>query len=109
MEQITIAKELRQVGDRLRQGSTEIFNMAKLKAETERDYRIALAKAIMDLKQKGLPATLINDLARGEVARYKFDRDLAEARYQASREALNSLQTQASALQTIIKYWQEID
>ena len=108
MENITIAQELRQVGSRLSKGSSEIFIAAREKAETERDYRVLLAKEIMRLREQGLPATIINDVARGNCAESKFLRDLADTKYTASREALNSLQAQASALQTIIKYYKEV-
>jgi hypothetical protein len=108
MEELSIAKELRQVGTRLNEGSKSIFTPAKGKAETERDYSVALAREIMTLKQTGLPATIINDVARGNTADLKFNRDLADAKYSASREALQSLQAQASALQTIIKYHSEV-
>ena len=108
MEQIKIAEELHDTGKQLRKGAAEIFNSAKVKAETERDYRVALMNAIFGLSADGLPATIINDVARGQCADLKFERDLADARYTASREALNSLQAQSSALQTIIKYHSEL-
>ena len=98
MDSLNIATELRNVGSRLSKGSSEIFTAAREKAETERDYRVLLAKEIMRLREQGLPATIINDVARGNCADAKFLRDLADSKYTASREALNSLQAQASAL-----------
>lgn len=63
----------------------------KVLAESERAYRVALAKKILLLREDGFPATLIGDLAKGddEVAKLKFDRDCAEAVYDSSREAIN--------------------
>ena len=109
METITIAQELLDTGRQLRKGAQEIFNSAKAKAETERDYRVALAREIMTLKENKLPVSVINDVARGNTADLKYKRDLADAKYTASREALNSLQAQASALQTVIKFYKDLE
>ena len=108
MELHKLTHELHQSSKRLSQGANEIFNSAKEKAEAEQKYRVALAKEIMRLKEEKMPATLINDVARGNCADLKYERDLAEVKWQASREALNSLQAQVSALQTILKYQESI-
>ena len=108
MEPITIANELHDTGKQLRKGAQEIFAAAREKAESEKNYRVALAREIMTLKEKGLPVSVINDVARGNTADLKFARDLADAKYTASREALNSLQAQASSLQTIIRFYKDL-
>ena len=48
-------------------------------AEAERDYKIALAKKILEMRDKGTPVTIISDLCRGEkeIARLRFERDCA--------------------------------
>ena len=107
MELHSITAELREAATRLRNSSNELFHLAKERAEAEKDYRIALARKIVMLKDSGQSVTLIGDIARGECADEKFARDLAEARYQSGRELLQSLQTQVSALQTILKYQEE--
>lgn len=49
-------------------------------AEAERIYRVELAKAILVMKAKGTPATVCQDLARGDemVAGLRYERDVAQ-------------------------------
>lgn len=60
-------------------------------AEAERKYRVLKAKKILELKDKGYPATLIIDIVKGmeDVAKLKFERDVAESVYKANLEAIN--------------------
>lgn len=108
MEITSINKELLDSSERLKNASNELFKLAREKAEAERDYRRALHHAIMELKIAGERATLIPDLARGQVAEIKFTRDLSDARFTAGREALDAIKTQVSSLQTILKYQTEV-
>ncbi len=107
MENLTVAQELRQASTRLHDGSVTIFDAAKKRAQSERDYRKALARRILELKGAGMQVTLIGDVARGDCADLKYDRDLAEAVYRASIEALDSIRAQCSALQSILKYYDD--
>ncbi len=60
-------------------------------AEAERCYRVALRQEILKERDKGTPVTVISDICRGdtEIARLKFERDVAEAVYKAAMEAVN--------------------
>ncbi|KXG78269.1 hypothetical protein [Thermotalea metallivorans] len=55
------------------------------KAETEKNYRIAVAKEILKLRDEGIPVTIISDLVRGkeEIADLKMKRDIAETMYES--------------------------
>ena len=108
MELTNINRELYQAAKRLREGGKELFHLARERAEAEKAYRMALAKEIVMLKDAGQSVTLIGDIARGNTAEMKFARDLADARYSAGRDLLTSLQTEVSALQTIIKHMTEL-
>ena len=108
MELHKLTHELHQSSKRLSQGANEIFTAAKEKAEAEQKYRVALAKEIMRLKEEKMPATLINDVARGNCADLKYERDLAEVKWQSCKQSLESITSQASALQTILKYHSEL-
>lgn len=59
-------------------------------AEAEKTYRIAKAKRTLELKQNGLPTTLIPDLVKGseDIAELCFKRDCAEAVYKANQQAI---------------------
>ena len=65
-------------------------------AAAEREYRIALAEKMLELREQGQPATLVPDLARGDrkIAHLKFDRDAKEAVYKAAQEAIQSYKLQ---------------
>ncbi|RLB94077.1 MAG: hypothetical protein DRH26_02305, partial [Deltaproteobacteria bacterium] len=47
------------------------------KAQTEHDYRVALAVKITELRTEGTPVTIMSDLCRGykPIAKLKLDRD----------------------------------
>ena len=59
-------------------------------AENEKNYRVALAKKILLLKEEGYAATLILDLSRGdpEVAELKQKRDISNALMQSAQSAI---------------------
>ena len=108
MELIKITQELYDASKRLHDGSQVLFTLAKAKAEAEKVYRMALQVQIMELKENKLAATLIGDVARGLCADQKYERDLAEAKYNTGRDSLQAIRTQVSALQTIAKVQEEI-
>jgi hypothetical protein len=108
MELQQITKELYFASNRLSDAGKEIYKMAKEKADTERDYRLALSQEITKLKLEGMNVTLVADTARGNVADLKHARDLAEGKFKASIEALKALQVQVNSLQSIAKYQSEV-
>ena len=76
------------------------------KAYTE--YRVALAKELMILKEEGYAITLAGDIARGkpEIARLKFKEISTEAIYKANQESINALKLQIKIIQNQIdKEW----
>ncbi|WP_026676762.1 hypothetical protein [Fictibacillus gelatini] len=108
MELSIIAREIYEATHRLAAAGNEVYRLAKEKADTERDYRLALSKEILILKSEGMSVTLVSDVARGNVADLKHKRDLAEGKYKASIEALKSIQAQVNALQSILKFQSEV-
>lgn len=60
-------------------------------AKAYTDYRVALAKELVKLKDEGYAITLAGDIARGkpEIARLKFEEISKEAIYKANQEAIN--------------------
>lgn len=65
-------------------------------ADAERDYRIELAKKILDERSKGTPVTIITDICKGDptIATMRFKRDCAEVVYKSALEAINSYKLQ---------------
>ena len=70
-------------------------------AKAYTDYRVALAKELMILKEEGYAITLAGDIARGkpEIARLKFKEISSEAIYKANQEAINSTKLQIKIIQ----------
>ena len=73
-------------------------------AQAEQNYRIALAEKILTERDKGLPVTIIGDVCRGdrEIAKLKFERDTAQAVYDANSEAINVWKVHARVLENQI-------
>lgn len=69
-------------------------------AEAEQAYRVALANKILLLRENGLPATLIGDVARGDkdVALLKFERDCSQVVYDNAQEAVMVFKKQIDVL-----------
>ena len=77
-------------------------------AKAYTDYRVALAKELMILKEEGYAITLAGDIARGkpEIARLKFKEISSEAIYKANQESINAIKLQIKIIQEQInKEW----
>lgn len=108
MELIRVTDEIYAASKRLSEAADALFKLGKEKAESERNYRHALAIEMVRLRDEKLPATLIPDVARGNLSDLLFERDLAEVRFKAGIEAVDAIKSQTSSLQTIIKYRSEV-
>lgn len=84
LEKISKAKEMMEFAQK------EFRIHGELYAEAERDYRIALAKKILKLKEEGFAATLTNDLAKGDegVANLKMARDIESTLMHSAQNAI---------------------
>lgn len=70
-------------------------------AEAEREYRIALTKEVLIMKDEKIPATLINltVYGRDSVAKLRFKRDIAQSMYDANQEHINVTKVQIKVLE----------
>ena len=70
-------------------------------AKAYTDYRVALAKELVKLKDEGYAITLAGDIARGkpEIAHLKFEEISKEAIYKANMESINVLKLQIKIIQ----------
>lgn len=108
MELKNVTKELYQGSKRLEEGSKEIFILAEKMAMTEKEYRIALAKEKIKLRDEGMAIGLIEDVARGNLADLRYERDIAKETYIAARDSMRAIQVQINALQSILKIQSEV-
>ena len=77
----------------------------KAYAQAERDYTVALAKKMMQEREKGTPVTIISDICKGdtEIARLRFERDCSEVVYKSALEAIQSIKLQIRILDAQIE------
>jgi len=71
------------------------------KAETEKEYKIALTQEALKLKDNKNPVTFISLIIHGvrHIAELRFKRDVADAIYQANLESINSIKLQLRILE----------
>lgn len=77
-------------------------------ANAERNYKKALHQKALELRDGGMPVTLIDKVIYGEedVANLRFDRDVAEAVYKANQESINVLKLNLRILEgTLQREW----
>ena len=78
--------------------------LVKDAAETERTYRIELAKAMLIHRSEGGAATVAKDTVRGQrfIADLKFKRDVAKGISDACREAIRAVQGALNSIQSLV-------
>lgn len=77
-------------------------------ANAERDYKKSLRQKALELRDGGMPVTLIDKVIYGEeeVANFRFKRDVAEAVYKANQESINVLKLNLRLLEgTLNREW----
>lgn len=75
------------------------------KAQAESNYRIALGKYLLEQREKGVPVTIIKDLARGDrtVARLRLERDIADVIYDSCQQSIYATKIELNILSDQIK------
>lgn len=71
-------------------------------AEAERQYKILLRQECLKLRDQGMAVTLIDKVCYGipEVAEARFQRNVAEAVYDANKEAIQSIKLQMRLIES---------
>lgn len=108
LDMVNIAQEIYTAAKRLQKSGDKLFTLAREYAEAEQKYRQALGMELMNLRDQKVPVTLIGDVARGNLSKLKFNRDMAEYKYKAGRDKAQALQAEISALQTLYKRQEDI-
>lgn len=85
-----LLEKMRQLSDELDQSIKVLRKNGYAACEAERDYQIAKNQTALKMKAEGLPATLIQQILKGdkEVAQKMFQRDIAKVLYDTNREHL---------------------
>ena len=104
MNEIDLINELSAKVKLLDTAVRELGKRGQKYAQTERDYKVRLSQQILVERDKGMPVTIISDICRGnnEIAKLRFERDVAEVTYKAAQEAINSYKLQIRILDSQI-------
>lgn len=86
----------------LTKGNIQLKTLGLKKAESERVYRIALAKKIFSLKMDKIQVSLIRDLSRGdeEISRLRLERDIADNDYYVCKSSMENLKVEIEVLRS---------
>lgn len=86
----------------------KLHSRGKALADAEYKYRVALRQKVLLERDKKTPVSIISDVCRGdeEIARLRFDRDVAEAMYRSVQEAINTYKLEIKILDNqIAREW----
>lgn len=74
-------------------------------AESEKDYRVALAQKLLELRENGHPVTIIENIAKGnpDIAKLRLQRDIDETMYKSVLEYLNVVKLQIRVIENQIQ------
>ena len=82
----------------------ELKDLARDKAEAEKDYRLARMEWTLKLREKGLAVTIIKDIVRGKVATEKFDYDIAAETYEIMKKKAWDLRTAIETYRSLLSW-----
>lgn len=99
---------LNELQNKIQQLETSVKSLRRTGQEYAKaytDYRVALAKELIKLKDEGYAITLAGDIARGkpEIAKLKFEEICKEAIYKANQESINSIKLQLKLIESQIQ------
>lgn len=98
-------EELKKMRNLLNRAIKEYSKRGREYAAAQKNYRIAVAKELLRLRDEGMPVTIAFDVARGTagIAELKEQEIIAESLYKSCQEAINSYKLQIRIIQEQIK------
>lgn len=105
MGQYDLYQEMEQKRRELTRCIKELRKSGTAYAEAERAYKVQLRETCLKLRSQDMAIGMIQLTCYGvpEVARLRFERDVAEAVYTANKEAINSCKLQLRLLESQIQ------
>lgn len=85
----------------------ELKKRAYRKAETEREYRKALAIEEERLRAEKMPVTLIHDISRGRLSELRYKRDIASMEYDICKEYMRNIRINQESMRTLVSFDKE--
>ena len=105
---VDVATSIMSDRDRIEKNMETIWRLAQERADAELVYKRAYAIKIEELRIEKYPATLIKELAEGQVAELRRSWELASGQYRAALASLEALQTNIQALQSILRHMEKV-
>ena len=101
VKDMDITQEIRYKMKLLDASVRELAKTGREYANAYTNYRVALAKELVKLKDEGYAITLASDIARGkpEIAKLKFEEISKEAVYKANQETINAIKIEIKVIQ----------
>lgn len=110
LDLVSVKQAIFEGSKRLDEASREIFSLAHDYSEAETEYKVAKARATLEEMEKGTPVTVISSVIYDKpyvVEAYKA-RNYSREIYKSARDSLKAIQSQLSALQSILRTQEEI-
>ena len=107
MELTKVSEEIQKRIALLEKGRQLLQERAENKATTAGLYDLELSKVILKLKENH-PATLVEKLAKGECYAHAIEKTLADEMYKNAIVGLQTIMSEMNALQSILKYSEEV-
>ena len=85
----------------------EYVIQAEKYAETKRQYHIAYAKKVLELKAEGNPITIIKEIVNGDkiVAGLRLQMDIADGIMRANKESMADARAAIDSYRSIMSWW----
>lgn len=98
-------EELEQKNRQLDQALKTLRQNGIALAEAEKNYKEAVSKEALRLRDEGVAVTLINQIIYGmpSISVLRFERDCAEVLYNANQEAINIRKLQIRIIESAIE------
>ena len=82
----------------------ELKELSRIKAETEKKYKIARSRIITKLRTTGTPVGIIKEIADGDVAELEFEKQIAENNYYITLSAIDNLRAEIEVYRTLLSW-----
>lgn len=108
MEHLDIAKEMLTKIRELDQFKMSLEDLSQSKAKTASQYDVEISKETIRLMKDGFAVSVIDKLAKGTCASFKFEMEVAENRYKNQFKCIDLTQAQLNAYQSINRHLAEV-
>lgn len=108
MDALTIAKKIYEKLNELEGQKVELKTSIQSKVNAQVDYDKALALEILKLRDKGIPISIVEKVAKGNIWEKTLDLERSEGVLKGVESNIRSTQAQLNGLQSINKYFAEV-